>query len=69
MSELKPCPFCGGEARLENLSLLSDKAFWSVRCKAGCAFTRCDSSKERVIKKWNRRMTDEVQEADCAGHH
>lgn len=57
MSELKPCPFCGGEAKLENLSLVTDRAFWVVHCSKCRVSTPCESKKERVLKIWNRRET------------
>ncbi len=52
MFELKPCPFCGGEARIFN-------AFGSkISCK------RCDAGvydlfEEKAVAKWNRRVTKE----------
>lgn len=65
MSELKPCPFCGGEAGINligNMYTKTRKA--EVMCKTfGCCCTQtvgairhdlewCESA---VIKKWNRR--------------
>ena len=36
MSELKPCPFCGGEANIKNMDLHtrdgSIRAYWRVKC-------------------------------------
>ena len=67
MDELKPCPFCGGEAELQHER---DNFSWafiysSVRC------TKCGAKGERFMqspkiasgkeaaKAWNRRFTDE----------
>ena len=64
MSELKPCPFCGGIARIYCREGVR------VKCtKCGCETpTRNDSpgewwengktnALEMVIKEWNRRVT------------
>ena len=49
--ELKPCPFCGGEARLYQ----SYDGFWVVQC-IGCACgTLFFKDKEFAIERWNRR--------------
>lgn len=56
MSELKPCPFCGGEART------TQKAFdmyggWSVECvgvECGCDFAIYGTEVE-AIEAWNTR--------------
>ena len=50
MEELKPCPFCGGEATIRG----GRKCYW-VRCtNCGCETTVRDSQEE-VIEIWNRR--------------
>lgn len=65
MIELKPCPFCGGEACL----YVSDGI--RVICKdcEASSVILCDAfdmagkpygkSTERVIEAWNRRVTDD----------
>lgn len=67
MSEikLKPCPFCGGEAfcyvsgRIEPGT---PDMFW-VRCKKCDVVTKSYTTREKAIKKWNRRAgeQDEVK--------
>ena len=64
MIELKPCPFCGGEAELSE-GRFDGKNTSYVMCK------RCASqgefffvspryaSAEKAIEAWNRRMRDE----------
>jgi hypothetical protein len=58
MSELKPCPFCGGEAFEEQFH----HGAWWIRCRnAGC-FVRPATdltTKERSEWIWNRRSDDE----------
>lgn len=65
MSELKPCPFCGGEAILVPHSPCSG----TVVCIGDCCFSSCefwddpmtDPAKDRkkwndiATEKWNRR--------------
>ena len=53
MAELKPCPFCGGEAKLAEGEL----GQWIVRCtKCPCDVGRYWFSRKADAKKaWNRR--------------
>lgn len=56
--ELKPCPFCGGEARVDDDLCHSDmsKTFYSVICKkCGARTTNNFTLKEDAIEQWNRR--------------
>lgn len=63
--KLKPCPFCGGEARLW---VWSDGGGVCVRCsdcycqtdtKSDDAFLKhLKPAVERVIEEWNRRAKD-----------
>ena len=52
--ELKPCPFCGGKARL-----VKDGEAYKVYCISHA----CDAqygwcaTKEKAIQGWNRRVT------------
>lgn len=57
---LKPCPFCGGEARIREI-------YWSVgsgrqecKCKVfaecpNCNFSISADTREEAIESWNRR--------------
>lgn len=65
MSELKPCPFCGGEAVLKILSTdgiaMMPKIMWhKVMCKKCEAIIACTYAEE-AIEKWNRRVNDETE--------
>lgn len=47
--ELKPCPFCGGEAEIRGVTI-----FW-VQCKDCHVETLAEDDEETVIKTWKRR--------------
>lgn len=59
MSELKPCPFCGGEAAVSICTGGDDESGYYAIHSASC--TNCDVStdsdinRESVIKIWNTR--------------
>ena len=68
-NELKPCPFCGGEAELWSHHYKEeDITLWQVRCKKRCYDVKihCYASdsfvsfatKEEAIEAWNRRAND-----------
>ena len=57
MNELKQCPFCGGEAELNESA--SGFPYFSIWCKnehcfAGAVQVR-DFDKERLVNSWNTR--------------
>lgn len=63
--KLKPCPFCGGEAKLVKIS---DKMgnLLIMGYKAKCSNCRCSprpnnytGNKQEAIEEWNRRAKDE----------
>ena len=56
MIELKPCPFCGGEANLVQGS--SGKLLPWVRCRDCGAETSDYDSVEEAAEAWNRRADD-----------
>lgn len=49
MDELKPCPFCGGEAEIRG-----DGYFW-IQCKYCWAETTGSEDMAEAIEAWNRR--------------
>ena len=70
MSELKPCPFCGGEAVLSIVA----PCYW-VSCSDCCAETHTLESEKEAIQAWNTRTPDPIAEteqkfwqcAECGG--
>lgn len=62
MIELKPCPFCGGKARLfvsNGVRVFCTKCDLTTRISVDCERIET-SAVEDVIKAWNRRVNDEV---------
>jgi len=61
MSELNPCPFCGGKVIIESKSRnADDHGFrWEhltiFTCKNCGGKTSFDESKDSAISKWNKR--------------
>ena len=51
MAELKPCPFCGGEAALDRVNNLLFVPYCK-RCGAACDNRQ---SEDEAIKAWNTR--------------
>ena len=64
MSELKPCPFCGGEARFET--------YGGTACAVVCQTCQCGTSTVclddgmRAAAAWNRRAERTCRMEDCA---
>lgn len=49
--QLKPCPFCGGDAQIEG----AGKANAHIKCLLCGAETECYNGIDRAITAWNRR--------------
>ena len=62
MPELKPCPFCGGEAKLQDTTYGNNISAYVVRCKnIDCDIRPATSYfrlKKEAIERWNRRSED-----------
>lgn len=57
---LKPCPFCGGQASVQMMfhSMLSNEYF--VKCKkCGAETERYYKGRYGAVKAWNRRYEEE----------
>ena len=65
MSELKPCPFCGGAVRM---MYEADGTPRGVFCRCCGAYTqflylkatgyKCGYIQEKIAEQWNRRVTE-----------
>lgn len=65
MTELKPCPFCGGEAEEKYIKRnLKYRLFYFrdithfvyIHCKTCGCTSRVHETKENAIEAWNRRV-------------
>jgi len=55
MTELKPCPFCGGEAIVRETSIGDDYNGFTVECKNCAVDIGNIDTEEEAIKRWNTR--------------
>lgn len=58
MSELLPCPFCGGEAYLRDDNAIIEPSFWCDCGSCDCGTPSFDKP-EYAIKAWNTRQSSE----------
>ena len=58
MNDLKPCPFCGGNAELRAADNKKVKTDWYVLCLGCCAKTFPYWNREKAAEAWNRRAED-----------
>ena len=69
--ELKPCPFCGGEAVFHEFIGFKKEVHYTVCCEnEECDMsvtTPCSESRIAVAAIWNRRATDENDSVDLHG--
>lgn len=66
--KLKPCPFCGGEAKIIG-ERVNNKELYLVKCRDNDCdvqpFTDSFRSMDRAIKAWNTRAENIVHCRDC----
>lgn len=59
MSNLRPCPFCGGKADISAVPGLKSKDLkWIIKCKNKCVNTFPFYYETTAIETWNHRYTD-----------
>lgn len=57
MSELKPCPFCGGEGCLQEHIFFGYTNTYGVVCLDCCVETKqFFRTEEEAVEAWNRRV-------------
>lgn len=58
--ELKPCPFCGGEAHicLDIDSGIDYETYYFIHCKSCHVTTDSYITKEQAADMWNDRVTE-----------
>ena len=54
MADLKPCPFCGGVAKLVRQITPLGKKQWTVKCECG-AMLRFKNRRWKANEAWNIR--------------
>lgn len=58
MTEIKPCPFCGGEAKLQRFG-----RFYYISCENENCECLVESgymnTEESAVESWNRRANDD----------
>ena len=69
--ELKPCPFCGGEARVYRYQygegtgrLVKKYVVECVKCRMELPIRLCSEHEAEAIATWNRRVNDDEGETD-----
>lgn len=61
MPELKPCPFCGGEAHIEKnagMTAVRDHVIYCEGCDSYFLLDDVNATEEDIIEAWNRRAEE-----------
>lgn len=64
MAELKPCPFCGGDAKMKEVTYGNNCSAYVVWCGNGnCGVqpsTRYFRVRKEAVEAWNRRAHEQT---------
>lgn len=67
MEKLKPCPFCGGKASIDEITANpfsnEDESMWAVGCEK-CNIGWYKETEAEAIATWNRRAAPENKYED-----
>lgn len=61
LGQLKPCPFCGGKARIKHLYISDEPSHSRIecsKCHIKTDFYLYEYGERNVIRVWNRRDCD-----------
>lgn len=58
MTELKPCPFCGGKPYMQSHPIAQNKKQYAVECRCGARFFFFDR-RYKAVEAWNKRAESE----------
>lgn len=60
MDKLKPCPFCGGKAKVVSHPIAQKQSQYSVHCQCGARFLFRDR-KYKAVNAWNTRTQNDKE--------
>lgn len=67
--ELKPCPFCGGEAVIETIYVDTTQWFYPKCLRCNAEMNNLEPIRERAVKAWNNapdfRVKQIIRCRDC----
>lgn len=69
-NKLKPCPFCGGKAKIYHVKSSMYNFHWLECIECGHSIGTsdgCNLSKDEIIKAWNRRILDKKDGESARG--
>ena len=55
--ELKPCPFCGGQADVALMEHPYESGRWFAACNDCSAFAENADTRDGAVANWNRRKS------------
>lgn len=59
MEQLKPCPFCGGNAKIMRAECIYFHIYWARCTECNAEINAPETDVKQAIDAWNRRANDE----------